>query len=203
MPVPAPTAAPKVEPPPIPKVEIPVVAEVEPIVEETPIVETPSEPVAFTPPAPAMPKVSMPIAPKAPTYEESIPTFNLDQPLPVSALDGFMLDDNEILNAIGEMDSNSLEAQSDILEAVEVLSAPVAAPVTEETVPVYVPEPVAPAAMVEEALAPPVVVLPTVDSISMAANPIAAPAPIAPPIPSAETPKPGKSKSNIKHGFDF
>ena len=54
--------------------------------------------------------------------------LSLDQPLPVSALDGFMLDDSEVINAIGEMDTNSLEAQADILEAVEVLSVPQANP---------------------------------------------------------------------------
>jgi hypothetical protein len=84
-----------------------------------------------------------------------------------------MLDDSEVFDAISQYDTNSVEAESDILEAVEML-APAA--------PVFADEHVMPEPVAAEPIAPPVHTLP--------------PAPATAP----EAPKSGKA---IKHGFDF
>ncbi len=53
----------------------------------------------------------------------SIPAYNPDQPLPASALDGYVLDEQEVLNAIVQVDTQSVEQESQVLEAVEVMRA--------------------------------------------------------------------------------
>jgi hypothetical protein len=138
---------------------------------------------------PVMPAIEiLPLAEEAP-----IPTFSLDQPLPVSALDGFMLDDSEVINALGEMDTNSLEAQADILEAVEVLSAPQSIPEPEAAVIPPMVEPAVPESVVTETQEP--------ESVSAPPQPEI---PIAPPaVTPAEAPAPAKPKSGISHGFNF
>ena len=62
----------------------------------------------------------------------AIPEFNLDQPLPTSALDGYVLDEHEVLDAIVQVDTQSVEQQAQVLEAVEVLQAPAPIPAAEE-----------------------------------------------------------------------
>jgi len=51
----------------------------------------------------------------------AIPEFSLDQPLPASALDGFVLDEQEVLEAITQVDTQSVEQESQVLEAVEAI----------------------------------------------------------------------------------
>jgi hypothetical protein len=65
----------------------------------------------------------------------AIPNFSLDQPLPTSALDGYVLDDNEVLDAIVHVDTGSIEQEAQVLEAVEVLSTPAPLPTPETTAP--------------------------------------------------------------------
>ena len=113
--------------------------------------------------------------------ETVIPAFSLDAPLPASALDGYVLDENEVFDAITQFDTTSIEAESDILEAVEVFSAPMA-----------------PVAFADEPAAQPVSEIQA--SIPTPIPSVPVPAPAAP-IPS--TPAPVKSKNTIKHGFDF
>jgi hypothetical protein len=112
------------------------------------------------------------------------------------------LDEDEVFNAITQYDTNSVEAESEILEAMEVLSGPVmpAAPADETPAPIAVQEPVVPPE--------PQKVIPKPPPASTAPEPApAAPAPVqsapAPPEASTPAPKPSKSKNTIKHGFDF
>jgi len=58
--------------------------------------------------------------------ETVMPAFSLDSPLPASALDGYVLDEDEVFNAITQFDANSVEAESDILEALAVTEEPTA-----------------------------------------------------------------------------
>lgn len=106
--------------------------------------------------------------------------------MPASALDGYVLDENEVFNAITQFDTNSIETQSDILEAVEAFTAPTATVV-----------PAAESVEVPESVAPPV-------SAAPVSIPEPLPLPSAPlPSPVAVAPPPAKPKNQIKHGFDF
>ena len=56
-----------------------------------------------------------------PSQETSNSTFDFEHPILASALDGFVLDDHELLNTIDKLDSDNLESQATILEAFETL----------------------------------------------------------------------------------
>ncbi len=64
----------------------------------------------------------------------AIPEFNMDQPLPTSALDGYVLDEHEVLDAIVQVDTQNVEQEAQVLEAVEVLRAPAPIPASEDPV---------------------------------------------------------------------
>jgi hypothetical protein len=143
-------------------------------------------------------ELAMPAAVEPVPYVEEetvMPAFSLDSPLPASALDGYVLDEDEVFNALTQFDTNSVEAESDILEAVAVTEEPTA-PIYHEPLVVSVPDVQAhipaPPPPIPQSPPPPA---PT----PVQSAPI--PAPIAPEAPLAAAP--AKPKNSVKHGFDF
>jgi hypothetical protein len=103
----APAAEPTAETPvPTPVAEQPIVAE-----------EPQGEPVAAFREEPVEPHL-----PAEESASSSIPLYNPDQPLPASALDGYVLDEQEVMDAIVQVDTQSVEQESQVLEAVEAIS---------------------------------------------------------------------------------
>ncbi len=192
----------------------PPVPTVKPAPAQPPVPDVTSAPTEVMPPEPP-PAESLPIPEEevsqppvvesVPFVEEeaAIPAFSLDAPLPASALDGYVLDEDEVFNAITQYDTNSIEAESEILEAMEVLSGPVmpAAPSNETPAPIAVQETVIPPEPQKVIPKPPPPV-PTAPEPAPAAPAPVQPAP-APPEAATPAPKSSKSKNTIKHGFDF
>ncbi len=107
----------------------------------------------------------------------SIPVYNPDQPLPASALDGYVLDEQEVLNAIVQVDTQNVEQEAQVLEAVEAMRA---SHITGDEL------------LEDSPQMPPIPI--SIPSLSSIPKP-----PTAPPIP---TPLPSTpQKSTIKHGF--
>ncbi|HEY5040218.1 MAG TPA: hypothetical protein VIJ93_14215, partial [bacterium] len=110
----------------------------------------------------------------------SIPVYLPDQPLPASALDGYVLDEEEVLNAIAQVDTQSVEQESQVLEAVEAISTPASARLADDE-------------MLEDGpQTPPTSVL--TPSVSAAPKPVSFSTPSIPPS------NPSK-KNSVKHGF--
>jgi hypothetical protein len=96
---------------PVPQPEM--VEPVEPVAEPT--VEAPVEtPYEEQAPAAVYPEE---------TADSAIPLYTPDMPLPASALDGYVLDEQEVLDAIVQVDTQSVEQEAQVLEAVEVMHA--------------------------------------------------------------------------------
>ena len=53
--------------------------------------------------------------------DSGIPLYSPDMPLPASALDGYVLDEQEVLDAIVNVDTQSVEQEAQVLEAVEAI----------------------------------------------------------------------------------
>lgn len=145
--------------------------------------ETPFHaPASETPPAPPEAHEKAPPAAVYSAEEEinsSIPTYNPDQPLPASALDGFVLDEQEVLNAIVQVDTQSVEQEAQVLEAVEAIhSAHGGDDELLEDSPLETPGPL------------------SMPSVSSPPKPASAATYTPPPPPSAPS-----GKSNVKHGF--
>jgi hypothetical protein len=94
----------------------------EPVEPTAAIVEEPvitvEEPVAFVPPQPF-------VLPEDPLGQ--IPIYTPDQPLPESALDGYVFDDlpaegQEVLEAIAQVNVDNIEQESQVLEAMETIA---------------------------------------------------------------------------------
>jgi len=83
------------------------------------------EPVVMEEPVAAEEPIAAPVLSYQPEEEvAAIPVYLPDMPLPVSALDGYELDEQEVLNAITQVDTQSVEQEAQVLEAMEVISAP-------------------------------------------------------------------------------
>jgi hypothetical protein len=59
-------------------------------------------------------------APAAETSPAPEPSFSFDN-LPASALDGYELDEQDVLNAIAQVDTRSVEQEAQVLETVEAI----------------------------------------------------------------------------------
>jgi hypothetical protein len=78
-----------------------------------------------------MPLQGHPSHPPAPAAPSAPPTASLPQPaaetefsfdnLPASALDGFQLDEQDVLDAIARVDTQSVEQEAQVLETVEAI----------------------------------------------------------------------------------
>jgi hypothetical protein len=112
-PVPAPVSPPPEETAP-PTDPVSLTTQPEPAAEG--VLPTPLEPVAqVVPIAMTSPEVS-----NAATAPATEPAFSFDN-LPVSALDGYELDEQDVLNAIAHVDTQSVEQESQVLETVEAI----------------------------------------------------------------------------------
>lgn len=127
-----------------PGISVPPVAKAEPVdfstISKPPVIPTPPpvpEPVSASEPAltaetavvEETPALEAPETAAVHYQEEpdsSIPVYLPDQPLPASALDGYVLDEEEVINAIAQVDTQSVEQESQVLEAVEAISSPAA-----------------------------------------------------------------------------
>jgi len=112
-----------------------------PVQAETPKTISKPAPSKEAPPAPAKPGPALsraedspapvPATPPAPPTarfteeaEASIPAYAPDQPLPASALDGYVLDEQEVLETIVQVDTHNAEQEEEVLEAIEAISSP-------------------------------------------------------------------------------
>ncbi len=106
----------------------------------------------------------------------SIPVYSPGQPIPASALDGYLLDEHEVLEAIVRVDTQNVEQEAQVLEAVEAIQVSKHAS-EDELLEDPIPEPIPP------------VPLPSEEQKS-------------PPAEKAPPPPPDlPSKINIKRGF--
>jgi predicted Zn-ribbon and HTH transcriptional regulator len=137
----------------------------------------PSPPQTAAVPVSAEPPPTRPIHFEEETYS-AIPIYSPDQPPPASALDGYVLDEEEVLNAITQVDTQSVEQESQVLEAVEVIHMPVLNQAGED--------------LLED---PPAHKSASMDSISIH-SPSKSPA-----VPSVPPPSDPPAKSSVKHGF--
>lgn len=89
----------------------------EPVVAESAVEQTPETPVE-TPYEEAAPAAAYQEETPA---DSGIPLYSPDMPLPASALDGYVLDEQEVLEAIVNVDTQSVEQEAQVLEAVEAI----------------------------------------------------------------------------------
>ena len=105
--------------------EMPVAAVEEPVVMEAPVPEPPaaSVPAGGTSPAPVTAKPL--VLPDAPLGD--VPVYVPGMALPTSALDGFVFDDlppvdQQVLEAIAQVNTESVEQEAQVFEAMEVIT---------------------------------------------------------------------------------